>query len=396
MRVSLLSAITAEYSDAPPDSNQNDEREAWLRLAFVGLPAGRAANALERWHSPESLLQAAREARDDELLSTPSLTPVSIERLREAAARDITKAVAAMQEYSIRLLLQEDEDYPRALKSIPDPPLYLFARGTIETRDEAAVAIVGTRHATEYGRGLAQRLAHDLAKRGITVVSGLARGVDSTAHRGALEANGRTFAVCGCGLDYVYPSENKKLMEEIAQSGAALSEFAPTVHPEAWHFPARNRIISGLSAGTIVVEAGERSGALITADFAIEQGRDVFAVPGNVHKLQSKGCHALIKQGATLIENADDVLNALNNRALPFAEDSSKRAPQRAAAPALRDDLTADQNRIWLALDLEPRHIDAIAIDAGLSAAQVNAALVLFELRGIVKRLPGNIFARTD
>jgi DNA processing protein len=231
---------------------------------------------------------------------------------------------------------------------------------------------------------------------------GLARGIDSAAHRGALEAGGRTFAVCGCGLDVVYPSENKKLMEETSQNGAALSEFAPTVHPEAWHFPARNRIISGLSAGTIVVEAAERSGALITSDFAMEQGRDVFAVPGNVHKLQSRGCHGLIKQGATLIENADDVLNALNNRALPFVEERKAATPGSTPAaratsqPQVRDDLTAEQNRIWLALEVEPRHIDAIALDAGLSAAQVNAALVMFELKGIVKRLPGNTFTRIE
>jgi DNA processing protein len=370
-------------------------------LAFVGLPAGRAAGALQKWSTPEALLDAARSGHEGELLSTPGLTPVSVERLREAATRDISKALAAMDEYSIRLLLQGDEEYPRALKSIPDPPLYLFARGTVEPRDETAVAIVGTRHATEYGRGLAHRLAQDLARRGVTVISGLARGIDTFAHKGALEGGGRTFAVCGCGLDVVYPTENKQLMIEISQNGAALSEFAPTVHPEAWHFPARNRIISGLSAGTIVVEAAERSGALITADFAMEQGRDVFAVPGNVHKTQSRGCHALIKQGATLIESADDVLAALNNRALPFVEEkkpcgASTPAEEPDAGPQLRDDLSAEQNRIWLALDVEPRHIDAVALDAAMSAAEVNAALVIFELRGLAKRFPGNAFARVE
>jgi DNA processing protein len=374
------------------------DREAWLRLAFVGLPAGRCASALARWNSPESLLRAARDGRDDELLATPGLTPVSVERLRDAATRDITAALLAMHQCEIRLILQEDEDYPRALKSIPDPPLYLFARGTVLARDEVAVAIVGTRHATEYGRGLAHRLAHDLARRGVTVVSGLARGIDTFAHKGALEGGGRTFAVCGCGLDYVYPSENKQLLKDVAANGAAFSEFAPTVHPEAWHFPARNRIISGLSAGTIVVEAGEKSGALITSDFAMEQGREVFAVPGNVHKAQSRGCHALIKQGATLVENAEDVIHALNNRALPFMEESPDglHPPVAESTPHVRDDLSAEQNRVWLALDVEPRHVDDIAADAALSAAQVNATLVLFELRGLAKRLPGNTFARVE
>jgi DNA processing protein len=371
-------------------------------MAFVGLPAGRAAGALQKWSTPELLLAAAVDGDEAELLATPGLTPVAVERLREAAKRDISQALAAMEEHSIRLLLQGDEEYPRALKSLPDPPLYLFAHGTIAAADEVAVAIVGTRHTTEYGRGLAQRLAHDLAMRGVTVISGLARGIDTLAHRGALEAGGRTFAVCGCGLDVVYPTENKQLMQEITEHGAALSEFAPTVHPEPWHFPARNRIISGLSAGVIVVEAAERSGALITADFAMEQGREVFAVPGNVHRAQSRGCHALIKQGATLVESADDVLAALNNRALPFVEEKRERREASAATaklsvlPQLRDDLSAEQNRIWLALDVEPRHIDAVALDAGQSAAQVNAALVIFELRGLAKRYPGNAFARVE
>jgi DNA processing protein len=406
--VSLLPETLPEYSQ--PESESPENREPWLRLAFVGLPAGRVLSALNKWSTPDALLKAAQSS-DGELLSTPGLTPVSVERLQEAATRDISKALAAMEEYSIRLLLQGDEDYPRALLSIPDPPPYLFARGTVEKQDEVAVAIVGTRHATEYGRGIAHRLAQDLARRGVTVVSGLARGIDTYAHKGALEGGGRTFAVCGCGLDVVYPSENKQLMMDVAQNGAALSEFAPTVHPEAWHFPARNRIISGLSAGTIVVEAAERSGALITSDFAMEQGREVFAVPGNVHKVQSKGCHALIKQGATLVESADDVLAALNNRALPFVEEpretrrrstsSSKGAPSTpavkvSAQPQLRDDLSAAENRIWLALDMEPRHIDAIALDAQMSAAQVNASLVIFELRGLARRFPGNTFARVE
>jgi DNA processing protein len=240
-----------------------------------------------------------------------------------------------------------------------------------------------------------------MTDRGVShlVPDGLARGVDTLAHKGALEAGGRTFAVCGRGLDVTYPSENKKLMEEIQNKGANLSEFAPTVHPEPWHFPARNRIISGHSAGTIVVEAGERSGALITSDFAMEQGRDIFAVPGNVHKAQSKGCHALIKQGATLIESADDVLDAVNNRALPFAEESKdarRSTPAPVAGPQLRVDLTATENKVWLALDVEPRHIDAIAADAQMSAAQINAALVMFELKGLAKRLPGNTFVRME
>ena len=404
-----------EYSDA---GLNNFEREAWLRLAFVGLPAGRCAAALDKWSTPEALLAAARNGREDQLLATKGITPVTIERLKEAANRNIEKALAAMQEYSIRLLLLEDEEYPTALRSIPDPPLYLFVRGSIQENDEVAVAIVGTRHATEYGRGLAGSFGRDLARRGVTVISGLARGIDTAAHRGALEGGGRTFAVCGCGLDVVYPSENKNLMEDIAANGAALSEFAPTVHPEPWHFPARNRIISGLSAGTIVVEAAERSGALITADFALEQSREVFAVPGNVHKGQSKGCHGLIKQGATLVENVDDVISALNNQALPFVASEPKSAEKKsrrkseaenerqpalnlgsasrstpALKPQVRDDLSASENRVYLTLEVEARHIDEIALAAQMGAGEVNATLVMLEIKGVARRLPGNSFA---
>jgi DNA processing protein len=409
--------------------NNDRLRDDWLRLAFVGLPAGRCASALARWSTPGALLEAAAAQRDDELLSTKGITPVTVERLREAATRDLSRAHAAMEEFSIRLLLLEDDEYPAALRAIDDPPPVLFVRGEIQPRDEIAVAIVGTRHATEYGRGLAHKFGRDLAARGVTVVSGLARGVDTAAHRGALEGGGRTFAVCGCGLDVAYPSENKKLMEEIAQSGAVFSEFAPTVHPEAWHFPARNRIISGLSCGTIVVEAAERSGALITADFALEQSREVFAVPGNIHKGQSKGCHALIKQGATLVENVDDIIGALNNRTLPFAtENQSADQPDQAAllqtgstrrstpeakppadstqkfapqstpdsVPKVRPDLTPNENRVYLVLEIEPRHIDDLAQSAKMSAGEINAALVMLEIKGAARRLPGNAFARVS
>jgi DNA processing protein len=189
--------------------------------------------------------EAAAAGHDNELLSTQGITPTTVERLREAAARDLAPALNAMAKCNIRLLLMSDAEYPTALRSIPDPPPYLFARGTIEAQDEVGVAIVGTRHTTEYGRGVAAKLATDLAVRGVTVVSGLARGVDTAAHRGALEAGGRTFAVCGCGLDITYPSENRPLMERIAGNGAALSEFAPTVHPKRGTFRRATASLAG-------------------------------------------------------------------------------------------------------------------------------------------------------
>jgi DNA processing protein len=409
--------------------------EAWLRLSFVNIPAGRCRSALERWGSPQALLEAASRGRDDALLQTPGVTPTTIERLREASTRDISGALRAIDECGIWLLLDTSPLYPAALRAIHDPPVFLWVRGTLDERDEVAVGIVGTRRVSEYGRGMAQRLAGDLARAGVTVVSGLARGIDTAAHRGALEAGGRTLACCGCGLDIVYPGENRALMDAIIQNGATISEFAPTTHPEPWHFPARNRIISGLSAGIVVVEAAERSGALITADYAMEQGREVFAVPGNALKPQSRGPHGLIKQGAALVESAQDILEALDARALPFepaarsvpppalgastsrrsasrATDSKPRAAQpelpmqdepdgqgalqksETRAPQVRAELSEEENRVYGALDYEARHIDSIAQDASMGAAQASATLLLLELKRLARRLPGGMFER--
>ncbi len=405
-----------EERDTAPESASNEQNapdfdeESWLRLAFVGLPAMRSLAALEKWETPGNLLRAARDGREHELLATQGITPTTVERLKQSATRDLKKALQAMRDFGIRLLLREHAEYPAALAGLPDPPPYLFVRGMVEDRDRAAVAIVGTRHATDYGKGIAAKLAGDLAQRGVTVVSGLARGVDTQAHRGALDAGGRTFAVCGCGLDIAYPSDNRRLMEEIEANGACFSEFAPTVHPEPWHFPARNRIISGLSAGVIVVEAAERSGALITADFALEQGREVLAVPGNIHKAQSRGAHALIKSGAALVENVDDVLTALNSRALPFeslrdakkARDAEVAAQQmlpleaRPKHATVRPDFSGAENRVYLALDVEPLHVDDIAAVANMGAGEVNATLVMLELKGAARRLPGGMFIRNE
>jgi DNA processing protein len=199
-----------------------------------------------------------------------------------------------------------------------------------------------------------------------------------------------------------YPSENRALMEQIENAGACISEFAPTVHPEAWHFPARNRIISGLSVGVVVIEAAERSGALITADFALEQGREVFAVPGNIHKAQSKGAHALIKAGATLVDSVDDILTSLNSRALPFEDLRAAQKTRKAEVETgpkksgIRPDLSAAENRVYLALDVEPRHVDDIAAVANMGAGEVNATLVMLELKGATRRLPGGLFVRSD
>lgn len=392
-----LEPITHDLSPLTSLLMSSDDLRFWLRLAFVALPAGRCAQVLEAFQTPQKIFEAAQN-NDLQLLEI--VTASALERLRAHAERDVEKSLEAMETHAIRLLLLGDADYPAPLAAIPEPPPYLFIRGELKAEDELAVAIVGTRNVTEYGRGLAHKISADLAQRGVTIVSGLARGVDTAAHRGALDGGGRTLAVTACGLDIVYPSDNKDLMTEIAQNGAVLSEWPPTVPPESWRFPARNRIISGLAQGVVVVEAAEKSGALITARMANEEhGREVFAIPGNVHKSQSKGPHALIRDGATLIESADDIIAALNMRVITYepklAPEKPKEKPKEPPKPsAPKADLEPNEQRVWLLLDVEPRHIDDVAADAQMSASEINAAMVMLELKGVARRLPGNLFAR--
>lgn len=399
-------------SELPPDT------PAWLRFAFAGVSPGKARASLSRLGGPQQVLEAAQSG-DTALRAEDGHTEKAVAKLRDCASRDVSRQLEVMETHGIGLILDSDPAYPRALQALPDAPPYLFIRGQLSEADSRAVAMVGTRQVTEYGRGLAHRFALELSKAGVTVVSGLARGVDTAAHRGALDGGGRTLAVTGCGLDIVYPSDNKDLMLEIEGSGAVLSEWAPTTNPEAWHFPARNRIIAGLSLGVIVVEAAAKSGALITADFANELGRDVFAIPGNIHKAQSKGPHQLIRDGALLVETVEDVLQALESRVWPLPErapaekrkksgaeptEATSRPPKRppadvpvsktVVAPGVIASFSPGENKLWVCLDVEPRHIDDLATEAGLSASEVNTALVLLELKGAARRLPGNLFAR--
>jgi DNA processing protein len=271
-----------------------------------------------------------------------------------------------------------DPDYPALLKKIHYPPQRLYLRGRLIS-DEICVAVVGARQASSYGKMVAGYLGEELARRGIAVASGMARGVDTAAHRGALRGGGRTIAVLGCGIDIVYPRENRALMEEIAESGAVITEFPPGEEPKPWHFPARNRIISGMALGTVVVEAGERSGSLITANFALEEGRDVFAVPGQIRSPGSRGTHALIKQGARLVEDIRDILEELS---LPI----ENRGKPRRAPP------TFEERKILDCLGGGGRHTDELIAESGMSAAQVTALLAVMELKGLVQREPGNIF----
>ncbi|MCS6859327.1 MAG: DNA-processing protein DprA [Abditibacteriales bacterium] len=355
----------------------------WLRLNRTGLEARKQLSLLRRFGTPEAIFAA----RDADLLMTERITPVNVERLRECARWDVRSDLATIERLNLTPLCIHDADYPDRLRTIHDPPPLLFIYGRLTDADRTSIAIVGTRNASAYGKLVAEKLSSDLARRGITVVSGLARGIDTAAHHGALSVQGRTIAVCGCGVDIAYPTENKDLRAKIAQSGAVLSEFPLSSAPEFWHFPVRNRVISGLSLGVVVVEAPENSGALITADFAAEQGRETFAVPGNVNSGKSKGCHRLIKDGAKLVEDVEDIVSELGLRVQPR---ETAIAPQPPAVP-----LVPVETRVYQILTLQPKHVDDITREAALPIAQTHAVLLQLEIKGLIRRYPGGMFART-
>jgi DNA processing protein len=358
------------------------EQRSWLRLSKLELVPRKAADLLERFRSPEAVF-AAGEA---ELREVEGLTDRAIERVLGPEPADLDDDLAVLREMGVRLLTLRDEDYPANLRQVYDPPVVLYVRGELHEADRFSIAIVGSRRASIYGKTMAERIAKDLANRGLTIVSGGARGVDASAHKGALSTGGRTIAVLGCGIDVCYPTEHKELFNRVAESGALISEFPPGTVPEGWRFPTRNRIISGLALGALVVQAPSDSGALITARFAAEQGRDVFVLPGNVDDIRNEGSHELIRDGAVLIASAEHILGALGIG----ADDQQKR--QLAFA---FDSLTADERRLVEILSLQPKHVDQVIQESEMPAPQVTGTLTLLEMKGIIKRVPGNAYVRS-
>jgi DNA processing protein len=277
-----------------------------------------------------------------------------------------------------RVLTWDDPAYPPRLLNIYNPPPVLYVRGEILDEDQWAMAVVGTRGATVYGKEAARQIAGGLARNRLTIVSGLARGIDSEAHRAALDTGGRTIAVLGSGVDVIYPAEGRKLAKAVIERGALVSEYALGTRPEAGNFPPRNRIISGLSLGAVIVEAGERSGALITADFALEQGREVFAVPGNIFRKKSMGTNKLIQQGAKPVLSVEDILEELNLTMVSQQAEVRAVVPENEMEAALLEYITAD-----------PVHVDEIGRKSGLPIAQVSSTLALMELKGMVRQVGG-------
>ena len=341
---------------------------------------------LARFESPEKILAAPT----DRLREVPGVGPKLARAITSADRNiDIDAQLDFCRRNAVQIVPEYHQQYPPALKEIDDPPGLLFLRGTLSPSDSLAVAIVGTRHATHYGLRQAERLAAGLARAGFTVVSGLARGIDAAAHRGALAAGGRTLAVLGSGVLNIYPPEHDMLAEEVLQSGALLSESPPLATPRTGSFPQRNRIISGLSLGTVIVEAGARSGALITARLATEQNREVFAVPGRIDDRSAQGCHRLLRDGATLVESVDDILDQLG----PLAQPAQKEDGTEVHHPAELQ-LNELEKKILASIGKDPTSVDQLVADTGLPVSRVLSTLSVLEMRRLIRRITGTTVAR--
>ncbi len=353
----------------------SDPRQYWVGFNLVkGIGAVRLKALLDHFGDAETAWRApAQELR---LVGLSSKIVENLLKVRSEVS--LEKVWARIQSLGIQVLTWDEAAYPRRLKEIDQPPPVLYLRGSLLPEDEWAVAVVGTRRITAYGRQITEEIASTLAGNGVTVVSGLARGVDAVAHQAALAAGGRTLAVLGSGVDMIYPPEHQKLAERIIEKGTLVSDYAPGTQPDGINFPPRNRIISGLSLAVVVAEAGDKSGALITAGFAAEQGRDVFAVPGNINAPQSVGCNRLIRDGARPLLSAREVLESLD---LTYVVEHKT---ARAALPA--DDIEA---RILGLLTTQPLHVDEIRSQADFPIDKVSAALVLMELKGMVRQVGG-------
>ncbi len=349
----------------------------------------RTAAALLEWFGTAAAALRASEAR---LRDVPHVGPKLAQAVREAAANpEIDAELERVAKAQVRLLAKGTPDYPESVASIPDPPLLLYMRGGLTAADAGAVALVGSRHCTGYGQRTAAKLAAGLARAGVTVISGLARGIDGVAHRASLEAGGRTIAVLAGGLSRIYPPEHKGLADQAAASGALLTESSMMQEPLPGLFPARNRLISGLSRVIVIVEAGESSGALHTAHHALEQGRTVMAVPGPVDAEPSAGCNALLRDGAVLCRGPDDVLEELHG--VSAASQSAKAAPPAEKAPP--PGLTDEQRRVWEFLAGGVRTVDELAQQLGMTAPQLAGALMHMEMKRVIRRLPGNRYERS-
>jgi len=369
-----------------------DKLLPWFCLKSVpGIGNHLFKRLIDRFHLPEAVFQASRH----ELLEIEGISQRQADAiLNYEAPGSIKTELEQTDQKGFEIITQADSAYPPLLKEIPDPPPFLYVSGSLDGSSKN-IAVVGSRNPTAYGISATQNLCADLTAHGITIVSGMAVGIDTAAHRGALAGKGNTIAVLGSGFNKIYPSQNRSLFKRISEEGAVISEFALNTEPEAHHFPIRNRIISGMSMGTIVVEATRRSGSLITARLAADQNREVFAVPGSIQSFKSTGTHALIKQGAKLVENARDVIEELA-------------AYMDMEPPVLRQDglpnhterkppsLSPEEQTVYDSLSPYPEHIDTLIRRTHIESGKLLSLLLQLELKGIVQQLPGKYFAISE
>lgn len=376
------------------------EADVWLVLQTLpGMTPERLSRLTEVFEHPREAFEAPADV----------FARLCGRKAREVLAKDspLDLAASIRQEASkldVGIITRDSTQYPETLREIYAPPGAFFTEGEILSADRLAVAIVGMRRPTDYGRRVARKLASDLASKGVTIVSGMAYGIDAEAHKAALNAGGRTIAVLGCGLTQNYPAEHKELRKEIAVHGAIISEFHLRAHPRKENFPRRNRLISGLSLATVVVEAAQRSGALLTARLALEQGREVMAVPGPVHTHKSAGCHHLLKEGAHLVENADDVVDALPEYARNMLDNPAqirvkglgpeKSDVQTAPKATTHPNLTEDENALLRLLENGDNTIEGLTQKRGLPAQEVSSALLRLELEGLVRQTTSGTYER--
>ena len=374
--------------------NNIDDLRYWLALSFVkDIGPITAKKLLSAFHTPKNIFDAPlKELKRVEGIKTSRAMSIHAFDSWDLVDQELEKT----EQMGIRLVAFTDKSYPESLRQIDDSPVLVYMKGEIKDEDKYAIGIVGSRNMTPYGKSVAETFAFELASKGFTIISGMARGVDTTAHKGALKAKGRSIAVLGCGIDTAYPVENAALIEELGGSGAVISEFPLGTPPNRENFPKRNRLISGLSLGVLIVEAAAGSGSLITANYALEQGKEIFAVPGGITAMNSVGTNELIKRGAKLVQNVDDIIQELT----PLLKGLLRSTPG-AGAGRKQPDMVTDLSRLEInneekaicnVLGSEPRHIDIISRETGIAAQKLSGILLGLELKGVVKQAEGKRF----
>lgn len=376
--------------------SRSPDLQGWLELQAVkGLGPITYTRLINQFGSPEAIRRADLPA----LVATGDLTPALAQSLQQPLSdtthTQIQREMEAVEAGRFSIVTLTDSHYPARLKTIADPPPLLYVTGQLLERDHHALAIVGARKGSHTGRAFTRQLSGDLASLGFTIVSGLARGIDADAHEGALASAGRTFAILGCGIDQTYPPEHRKLRERIEQNGAVLSEFPMGASPQSFHFPQRNRIISGLSLGVIVTEATSKSGSLITARMALEQNREVFAVPGHVTHPLSQGPHRLIQQGAKLVEKTWDIVEEILPMLEPSFCDQLQTQQHVEASHSSSIELGAEEQDVFDRIPLEPVSLDELISQGSYSSSEMMSIILSLEIKGLIKHIPGLQYVRT-